>query len=128
MLCCNEDAHGYASVNTVQHSHGGLLLASGGNDHAVNVYTNDGTLAVAYQGAGGETLWLYQGNDFFTGAEEIIDDGVRTGRINLVGSSAALAFDSLGTPYVAYADQTEKDHQALLDAIKSGRVLAQEGV
>ena len=28
----------------------------------------------------------------------------------------------------AYADQTEKDHQALLDAIKSGRVLAQEGV
>ena len=29
---------------------------------------------------------------------------------------------------VAYADQTEKDHQALLDAINSGRIVAEPGV
>jgi uncharacterized protein (DUF2252 family) len=29
---------------------------------------------------------------------------------------------------VAYADQTEKDHQALVEAIESGRVIAEEGI
>jgi len=28
----------------------------------------------------------------------------------------------------AYADQNERDHQALVDAVKSGRIKAQEGV
>jgi hypothetical protein len=29
---------------------------------------------------------------------------------------------------VAYANQTERDHQALVDAIESGRIQAQEGI
>ena len=29
---------------------------------------------------------------------------------------------------VAYADQNERDHQALVDAVKSGRIKATEGV
>jgi predicted alpha/beta hydrolase len=29
---------------------------------------------------------------------------------------------------VAYADQNEKDHQALVDAVKSGRLTAEQGV
>jgi hypothetical protein len=29
---------------------------------------------------------------------------------------------------VAYADQTERDHQALVEAIESGRVVAETGI
>ncbi len=29
---------------------------------------------------------------------------------------------------VAYADQNEKDHDALVDAVKSGRIMAEQGV
>jgi hypothetical protein len=29
---------------------------------------------------------------------------------------------------VAYADQTERDHQALVDAVRSGRIAAETGI
>ena len=39
------------------------------------------------------------------------------------------AFDrAMGTFAEAYADQTERDHAALLAAINSGRVAAEQGV
>ena len=42
---------------------------------------------------------------------------------------ASDAFDRAITEFaVAYADQNERDHEALLDAVKSGRVTAQEGL
>jgi hypothetical protein len=38
-------------------------------------------------------------------------------------------FDKAITQFAAaYADQNEKDHQALLDAVKSGRIMAESGV
>ena len=41
----------------------------------------------------------------------------------------ANTFDkAIGKFALAYADQTEKDYQALLDAINSGRIIAEEGV
>jgi hypothetical protein len=36
--------------------------------------------------------------------------------------------DAIGSFAVAYADQTERDHQALVDAVKSGRVAAETGI
>ena len=35
---------------------------------------------------------------------------------------------AIGKFAVAYADQTEKDHQALLDAIDSGKIVAEPGI
>jgi hypothetical protein len=35
---------------------------------------------------------------------------------------------AIGQFAMAYADQTEKDHQSLLDAIENGRVVATPGV
>jgi hypothetical protein len=38
-------------------------------------------------------------------------------------------FDKAITQFaVAYADQNERDHQALIDAVKSGRITAEPGV
>ena len=68
-----------------------------------------GTLAVAYQRSAGETLSVYQGSDFATGSETVVDDGIREDRVHLVGASAEIIFDTLDTPIVAYADQTAND-------------------
>jgi len=44
-----------------------------------------------------------------------------------LGGNDAFA-KAIGDFAVAYADQTERDHQALVDAVKSGRVEAQTGI
>ena len=36
--------------------------------------------------------------------------------------------EAVGEFAVAYADQTEQDHQALVDAVKTGRIIAETGV
>lgn len=77
--------------------------------HASLAVATDGTLAVGYQRSAGETLWVYQGSDFATGAETEVDDGIRDGRVHLVGASAEVAFDAQDTPIVVYADQTAND-------------------
>jgi hypothetical protein len=41
---------------------------------------------------------------------------------------AATFDEAIGRFAVAYADQTKKDHRALLDAIDNGRILATPGV
>ena len=39
------------------------------------------------------------------------------------------AFDkAIGSFAMAYADQTERDHQALVEAVKSGRIEAEQGI
>jgi hypothetical protein len=79
----------------------------------------DGTsLAVAYQGDAGDTLWFYHGSDLWSGTSELVDDGLRSPRLDRVGASASLAFGaSAAEPYIAYADQTNND---LLLAYKRG--------
>jgi len=44
-----------------------------------------------------------------------------------IGGGATLA-KAIGKFAVAYANQTERDHQALLDAIEAGRISAQTGI
>ena len=36
--------------------------------------------------------------------------------------------EAIGAFAVAYADQTERDHQMLVDAVKTGRIEAETGV
>jgi hypothetical protein len=71
----------------------------------------DGSLSVAFQGSGGETLLHYRttGADLFIGNVESVDEGLRDTRIHLVGAYAHMVFDPNGLPYIAYADQTEND-------------------
>jgi hypothetical protein len=84
-----------------------------GQHAALAINPLDGTLGVAFQGAGGETLAYYQstGADLFIGdlAPQSIDDGIRNTRIHLVGAHASLGYDANGIPFVAYADQTDND-------------------
>ena len=88
-------------------------------------------LAVAYQGSGGETLHYYisDGADLFIGTSELVDDGVRGARLNLVGAHASLAFDAGGDAYIAYADQSDNDLLLATNASGSWQVqtLASEG-
>ena len=44
-----------------------------------------------------------------------------------IGNGKALA-SAIAEFAVAYADQTERDHQALVEAIETGRVIAEEGI
>jgi len=44
-----------------------------------------------------------------------------------IGNGKALA-SGITEFAVAYADQAERDHQALVEAIESGRVIAEEGI
>jgi hypothetical protein len=53
--------------------------------------------------------------------------GDEAGVWGYIGKSDAFA-RAIGDFAVAYADQTERDHQALVEAVKSGRVAAEGGV
>lgn len=76
----------------------------------VTMAASAGTLHIVYQAGDGSMLMHYSGDDLFTGATEILDDGLRDGGgIHLVGGHASIAFGSGGKMYVAYADQTDND-------------------
>ncbi len=86
------------------------LGSDNGHSASLAVAPDGDLLGVAYQGDGGDTLWLYTGVDLTGGTTERVDDGLRTGRADLVGASSSLAFGaSADDPLIAYADQTEND-------------------
>lgn len=83
-----------------------------GNDtgqHATLVVAPNDTLALAYQGDGGETLRYYTGADLKTGTSTELDNGVRDNRVDFVGADARIAFDTSGKAYVVYADQSQNE-------------------
>jgi uncharacterized protein (DUF2252 family) len=53
--------------------------------------------------------------------------GDETGIAGYIGKNDAFA-EAIGDFAVAYADQTERDYQALVEAVKSGRIEAQTGI
>jgi hypothetical protein len=53
--------------------------------------------------------------------------GDETGIAGYIGKNDSFA-EAIGDFAVAYADQTERDYQALVEAVESGRIEAQTGI
>jgi predicted alpha/beta hydrolase len=53
--------------------------------------------------------------------------GDETGISGYIGKNDDFA-QAIGDFAVAYADQTERDYQALVEAVKSGRITAETGI
>jgi len=82
-----------------------------GQHSSLAINPSDGSLNIAFQGRGGETLHFYTTTDLTIPGtmSELVDDGIRGTSIHLVGAHASLAFATSGVPYIVYADQTNND-------------------
>jgi len=77
----------------------------------------DGGFAISYQGLGGETLRVISGSDLLQPLviDQLADDGVRDGALNLVGAYSNVGFAPDGRVFVVYANQTTNDVQLAFD-------------